>query len=555
MASLSALYQANNDNPSRFISGYHDLNGDTRAFLASNDIYLDDNDVARCSPDFNIEEHLNELSELLNSYRPIREIYHEKMRYYKGDHTAIKNRVDNVDSITESNNRVIINIAKNLVNTFTGYTNGKPVQVTYTPDNGDSQSTDAQNINDTISEVFNRTHADAVIYEGSKKATIYGRSYLVAYMSQELGEAKPEMKFTTRSPENCLIVYSNDNSSKPMFAMTFDYIDSNYYGTLYTPDKIGTFDSDTLQSEAFGNETNAFKFEKNPFVTIPVIEIRENDERMGMMDDLLTQTDKLDKVMSQKIDENDYFNNAILVTKGIKDFDDQQKKDIKTYHVIQVKTVAGQQDPEIEFLSKPDGDNIQEHTLTHLTNFIYNTAQVVNMSDPAFTDSTSSGEALARKMQPMQMHATVKFFQLQQALQELLLLIFAQNNNSVDSAYDIVQHTDIKFTPNIPESLLDESTVVKNLNGIVSTPRLLSFISSINDVPQEVKAIETEKQQNAQRFAEVTPNNNNEGNPSDANDDNLQSNTNNTESNSNTHQSTPGQPQSNANANNQQSGD
>lgn len=501
MASLSALFKANNDNPSRFISGYHDLDGDTQAFLASDDVYLDDDDVARCSPDFNIEEHLNELSELLNNFRPLREIYHEKMRYYKGDHTAIKNRLPNTESLTESSNRVIINIAKNLVNTFTGYTNGKPVKVTYTSDDGDSQSTQAQDINNTISEVFNRTHADAVIYEGSKKATIYGRSYLVAYMSQELGEAKPEIKFTTRSPENCLIVYSNDNSSKPMFALTFDYINSNYYGTLYTPTHIGTFDTDTLQNIANGNDSQALKFEANPFVTIPVIEIRENDERMGILDDLLTQTDKLDKVMSQKIDENDYFNNALLVTKGIKEFTHEQKADIKAYHVIQVESVDGQQQPEIDFLSKPDGDNIQEHTLTHLTNFIYTTAQVVNMSDPAFTDSTSSGEALARKMQPMQMHATTKFFQLQQAIQELLLLVFAQDNTSVDEAYDIVQHTNIKFTPNVPESLLDESTVVKNLNGIVSLPRLLSFIPSIDNIPQEVKAIEHDKNENAQRFA------------------------------------------------------
>ncbi|GAX04081.1 phage portal protein [Secundilactobacillus pentosiphilus] len=548
MSDLTTFIKENNDSPSRFISGYADMNGDTKPFLAGDDIYLDDNDVARCSPDFDITQHLDELSLILDNYSDLRQVYHEKMRYYKGDHKAIKNRKKKLDSITDSNNKVVVNIAKNLVNTFTGYTNGKPVKITYTPENGDSTSSDAENVNNIISDVMNRTHANAVIYEASKKATIYGRSYIVAYMSQDLGETQPEMKFTSRSPEDCLIVYSNDNDGRPMFAMTFDYINSNYYGTLYTPTNIGTFDTKTLESLTSGDDSTSFKFYKNPFASIPVIELKENDERLGMVDDVLTLTDKLDKVMSEKIDENDYFNNAIFYTKGVKLFDDEQKAGFKHYHVIQVESAEGNQQPELGFLEKPDGDNVQEHTLTHLTNFIYTTAQVVNMSDPAFTDSTSSGEALARKMQPMQMHATVKYFQLEQSLQELLLLIFTQNGiGSIDNAYDLVQHTDIKFTPNIPESLLDESTVVKNLNGIVSLPRLLSFISSIDDIPQEVKAIEQTKRENAQMFASAgNPANQDNGN---GNNDNSQGAQNNTSDN----QPTP--PANNQNNSNQQSGD
>ena len=514
MPDLSDIFADNKDNPSRFISGYADLDGDTKQFLADNAVYLDDDDVARCAPDFDIEKHLDQLDQILSGYRTLREIYHEKMRYYKGDHTVIRNRKKVKGGLSNTDNKVIVNIAKNLVNTFTGYTNGKPVKITYTPKGGESTSTAGQSVNDSISGIFNRVHADALIYDASKKAAIYGRSYFVAYKSQQFGDDKPQMRFNVRTPENCLLVYSNDNDSKPMFAMTFDYIDSNYYGTLYTPKHIAQFSSKILSGIASGSITN-LQLDDLPFVGIPVIEIRENDERMGMIDDVLTLTDKLDQVMSAKIDENDYFNNAILLTKGIKQFSKDQKEEIRKYHVLQVESVDGQQEPEIEFLDKPDGDNIQEHTLTHLTNYIYTTAQVVNMSDPAFGDSTSSGDALARKMQPMQMHATVKYYQLTQALQELLLLIFTDGGDNPQVALDKIQHTSIKFTPNVPESLLDESTVVKNLNGIVSLPTLIGMISSIDNVPQEVDAIQTEKDANAQRFASAgtPPDDNNEPAP------------------------------------------
>lgn len=502
MPDLSQIYRSNEHNPSRFISGFDDLEGDQSQFLAGDDVYLDDNDVARCSPDYDIEQHLDQLDEILSSYRTLQEIYHEKMRYYKGDHSAI-HKLEKVKNIFNDNAKVMINVPKNIVNTFVGYTNGKPAKITYTPADSDTDSTTGNAVNDMLSDLFNRVHADSLFYEVSKDASIYGRGYLVAYKSVRFEGGNEELRFTVRSPENCIVVYSNDNDSRPMFAMTFDYVGGKCYGKLYTPKHIADFDSTLLQGLASNDANKKMQFSDSPFITLPVIEVPENTERLGMIDDILTLTDQLDNTMAGKIDQNEYFNNAILVTKGVKDFTDDQKAQIARYHVMQFQNIEGQQPPDIEFLSKPDGDQLQEHTLSHLTDYIYTTAQVINMSDPSFSDSTSSGEALKRKMQPMQMHATTKYNGLTQALQELLFIIYTSNGYKPQASNDLIQHTKITFVPNVPESLIDESTVVKNLNGIVSTPTLLGTLSNVDNVPAEIKAIENEKAENAKRFAEA----------------------------------------------------
>ncbi|WP_024855702.1 hypothetical protein [Levilactobacillus brevis] len=97
----------------RFISGYGDWNEDHSQFL-SKDIYVDENDVLRCSPDFDISRNFGQIYTLLNNYDNLRDIYHEKMRYYKGDHGNIRTRTYNDPTGANANddrNRVVVQYA------------------------------------------------------------------------------------------------------------------------------------------------------------------------------------------------------------------------------------------------------------------------------------------------------------------------------------------------------------------------------------------------------------------------------------------------------------
>lgn len=159
---------------------------------------------------------------------------------------------------------------------------------------------------------------------------------------------------------------------------------------------------------------------------------------------------------------------------------------------------------DVHYLDKPDGDNVQENAIKHLTHQVYDTAQVTNMNDPDFANSTASGVSLDKKMQPMQMMAAIKFRKMEAAVQDLLFLIYAYNNGearSYDKADEMVRDTTIQFTPNVPHDTLQESQIVKNLNGIVSLDQLLSYLSSVKSIPDEMARIKKQQAANQTKFA------------------------------------------------------
>lgn len=486
-------FRFNRNNPNRFISGFLSQNGVTSPFL-TDDVYFDDNDVLRVAPDFNIEEHLDTINSLLSGYVPIANIYHEKMRVYKGDHAVLHKRPFN-KLLQKREQNMSINIPKNMVNTFAGFFAGIPAKINYVPSGSsvnDPLDTKSQQINDWISNSLNSSHYSDVLFELSKKADIYGRSYLLSYT-----DPNDNIKFTDVSPEQCLIVYDNKLASNPMFAIYFNAVNNNFYGTVYTQDHMYDFTPSDLTSQENMEKCE----EKNPFNDIPVSEMPENDERLGMFDDAMSAIDKLDRAYSLKFNDVEYFSNALLFLKGFKKLTSEQRKTIKRWHILQSDDNSGENnDVDAKFLEKPQNDTQQEHFMDRVTSQIYQNAQVINLSDPQL-GSSASGDALGKKLQPMVMLADSKARKMTNSFKQLLAILLNKcdclNGLSVD---DVVNDIQIKFTPNIPHSLLDESNIVKNLNGIVSLQTLLSYLSNINNVPQEVEQINAEKQKNMQQF-------------------------------------------------------
>lgn len=496
-----------NDRPDRFISGHAEsvISSDDNQWLSEH-VYLDDNDVLRCSPDFDILDHLDEVQMILGNYDDyLRKIYHDKMRYYKGDHRSIRERFA-YHQLDDNQNRVVINTAKNLINTFNGFFIGVPPKILYAPNkNLNVSQTAIDQYNELISQAMADSDSDDVFYELSKKADIYGRSYLVAYISADDDKT---LKFTHKSPENALIVYTNSNDNDQKFGMTFEKISGKWFGTLYTDAVMIRFTSDDFYSmggfEASVKWNNAVA--PNPIGIEPITELPENDERLGLIDDLVSVLDGQDKVMSQKIDENDYFNNAILFTKGMEDFSPDQKAAIKRWHILQAHNDPGQ-DVDASFLQKPDADQLQEHSIAHLKEAAYNGAQVVNLDDPSVSAATS-GFALIQRMQPMQMLGSTKGEKMRKTIRRLLWIIFSYVGgiNDYKKINELVRSTQVEFTANIPHSEVDESTIVHNLNGIVPTPILYGYLSRIKNVDDAVKMMEDEKAKNAQLFGGDTGN-------------------------------------------------
>lgn len=507
--------------PNRFISGRthaHDV-------WLNDAVYFDDNDVLRCSPSYDIEQHLDDINAILSTYMMmVGETYHQKMRYYKGDHKDIQDKpIQN--ELGDDKNQVVVSVAKNLVNTFNGYFIGVPPKITYTPTT-DSQS-QAKKVNDAIAQALSISDSDDAFYEWSKSSDIYGRGYLVAYIASDDDKT---LKFAPKGPENALIVYSNRNDGDPMFAITFDYVDGRYFGSVYTPTHIYQFDDSDLvrkwqlfsNSQTFMNRVESHDgLIENPFGVIPVIELPENNERLGLYDDLISLIDQQDQVLSTLMDDIAYFSNAILVTKGVAEFTDKEKQDIKHWRVMQIQNNGGETDASVEFLDKPNNNELQENALKHLSDSIYDGAQVVNLSDPELS-SSASGKALEQKMQPMTMLASTKAEKMRTAIKQLLTIIlnYSKGFGDAKAVAELIRQTKIEFTPNIPHSDLDESTIVKNLNGIVSKQAQLGYLSRIPNIDEEIQREQKEAADNAKRFGEVDPNEGDKPNGQNSSDSN-----------------------------------
>ncbi|TPR16658.1 phage portal protein [Apilactobacillus timberlakei] len=321
-----AKFTYDSKNSNRFISGMNDQSSIQSRFLTQ-DIYLDDNDVLLASPKFDITQHFNQVTNLLSGYDALRQVYHAKMRVYKGDHEAIK-RMQLGNSLVKQDSKVMANLGKNIVNTFVGTFASIPVKITYM--NPDDNKSNSDNLNKEIQQILSTSNSSDVFFEWAKKADIYGRGYSVAYVKQDKDKTT-HTKFSQMSPENCLVVYDNTLDHNKLFAITFQLIDGMYYGHLYTDDNIYKFsssvsgmstDNSTRFSQSSGQDNDNgladtnWQGETNPFGIVPVSELPENEERSGLLDDIAPLMDQLDETFTAQHSDVMYFSNALLIVKG-----------------------------------------------------------------------------------------------------------------------------------------------------------------------------------------------------------------------------------------------
>ena len=93
--------------------------------------------------------------------------YAKMRRYYKADHDAIVKAKQKPNN--KPDNRLVLNYPKKLVDTFTGFAVGKPVQMTLPEELG----------NEALSKFNVSRKMDSVIARVWKESCIYGRAYII----------------------------------------------------------------------------------------------------------------------------------------------------------------------------------------------------------------------------------------------------------------------------------------------------------------------------------------------------------------------------------------
>lgn len=376
-------------------------------------------------------------------------------------------------------NRLVGNLAHYIVDTYNGFYIGIPPKITLdnTQDNAVLQEwNDTNSVQDKLSEI-------------SKQAAIYGRALAFLYQDENSNTC-----IAYSSPINSFIIYDDTVAHKSIaFVMYWHDEDNNLTGKVYLKD--GIYSLDMVRFEG----TDGF----NPFNEVPAVEFFMNTERQGIFENVETLINALDKVLSQKANQNEYFDNAYLVLKGLKldeDDDGNPKLDLNGNQIIYAPDADSAQGV-AEFLTKPDGDAIQEHLIDRLISMIYQISMVANLNDEAFSGN-SSGVALQYKLLPMRNLAANQDRKFTQALRELYRIAFSVGTILPESKADDWQKLNFAFTRNLPENITDEADAASKLKGLVSDQTMLSTLSFVDDPKAEMKRM-TDEQNEAVKNALV----------------------------------------------------
>lgn len=406
--------------------------------------------------------------------------YRKNMELYLSKHEILKME----DKEIGSTYKLVVNSAKYIVDTYNGYFLGIPPKI----------SLDKSEDNDKLQTWLNHVSFADKLNEISKQVDIYGRSIGFLYQNENA-----ETGFTYLSPTKAFIIYDDTVERNPLAFVRYEYYDNeNEYqarGKIYYSNLVYDFNSTNLDENP----------SPNSYRMIPAVEFYENEERQGVFDPVRTLIDAYDKALSQKADQVEYFDNAYLAMMGIHlptDKNGNPILDIRKNRFLYLPNVDPQSNPDVKFIAKPDGDQMQENYLNRLDNLIYQISMIPNMKDQEFSGN-ASGVALEYKLLPMKNKSNSKERKFTKSLRALFRAVFSTGQVISQSGKDSWEDLQFQFTRNIPKDIAGSISAAKQAEGMISKRTQLSLLPFINDPNSELEQVNKEKQESIKQAREA----------------------------------------------------
>lgn len=418
-----------------------------------------------------------ELLNFINKNISLAKEYEHNLEMYKGNHDILTKQPRQFGP----DNKLVANLPHYIVDTYNGFFTGIPPKVTL----------DDKETNSLLQEWNDENSLQDKLSEISKQADIFGRSLAFVYQDED-----SQTRIAYSSPVNSFMVYDDTVSRQPLaFVRYWKNTDGVQVGMVYYSDKTISF-----EGSKFAGETT------NPYGLVPAVEFYGNEERQGVFDNVKTLIDELDRVLSQKANQVEYFDNAYLKILGVdldQDGDGKPDADLIGNQMI-YSPDADATNATVDFISKPDGDNMQEHIIDRLVSMIYQISMVANLNDEAFAGN-SSGVALQYKLLPMRNMASNKERKFRQALRQLYRIVFSVGTVLPEAHSEDWRELDFTFKRNLPDDISNDADIAQKLQGMVSQETLLSILPFVDDPKEEMKRIKQEKIENMQTAMKYGP--------------------------------------------------
>lgn len=422
----------------------------------------------------------NKIKELISKHNEISKEMKKKKEYYLGKHDITERKL--LEKVEGPDNKIIINHAKDITDTATGYFLGSPIKYTTTSDRDIEKLIDA----------FSKAGTDENDYDNALDMSIYGVAYEYIYAK----EGSTELDLKSLEPENTFIVYDDSIEQKPLFAV--------YYYTRYDEKSKETYYHADIFTKSYiyeflisGDKVTKSSPTPHFMGDIPVIEYQNNKYRIGDFEQQISLVDAYNKVMSTRVNDKEQFVDAILALYGVRLGENIEKTKEAITLLKEDKLLELPADARAEYIVRTLDETGAETLKQSIKQDIYSISHVPNLTDENFSGN-SSGVALEMKLIGLEMLTKTKERYFRKALKKRLE-IFCIRLGFNDILNDIEFITP-KFSRGLPKNLLELSQIVANLKGIVSSEQLLSLLPFVEDPKAEIEKVLEENQQRIQEY-------------------------------------------------------
>lgn len=406
------------------------------------------------------------------------------MQYYKGEHKILGEDRDN---------KLVCNHAKEITDTASSYFIGNPV------------SYKAESDITVLTDALEAAGADEADGDNGLELSIYGLAYEYVYAK----ENESVLTIKNLSAEHTFMVKDDSIEENELFGVYY-YIrkdDSDRYPVHYMATvasanyvyELDILDSDIVQKTT---ETPVPHY----LGAIPIIEYQNNKLGIGDFELQIPLIDAYNALMSDRITDKEQFIDAILAIYGTlltdepADGDEDESIKKARERLRKYKTLELPDTAKAEYLTRTFDESGVEILRKAVEQDIHKFSHIPCMSDENFGGNVS-GVAMEYKLLGMENITKIKTRYYRKGLRKRIRLFcnFLSNKGiSIDPA-----GITMTFTRVLPKNLLEISQITSNLWGKVSRKTLLSQIPFVENVEDELAALEQDEKENMKRQQEM----------------------------------------------------
>lgn len=293
-------------------------------------------------------------------------------KYYKGDQPVL-NRTKEVRP--EICNRVLENRAYEIVNFWTGYLMGEPVQ--YVCRSGSEEKADEVTLLNDYAVAEEKQSKDSELAEWMFVAGIGYRMILPDPMADITDEEDSPFEIYTLDPRDTLVIRHNGLGKKPLM------------GVRFVKDSLGDTHFSCYTTTTYYEIVNGAITREEPHVLgeIPIVEYPANLPRLGAFEVVLALLDAINTTESNRVDGVEQFIQALMVFYNI-DLTSEDFEEIKTRGGLKVKDIDPNMRARVEYLVNNMNQGETQVLVDHMYETVLTICAMPNRNGGSSTSDT-----------------------------------------------------------------------------------------------------------------------------------------------------------------------